>query len=122
MGFQLRIRVINDLTVIFAAEVQTVSEDADHEIEDARHAEVPKVELIELLSDHVQAEEEVLVGLVLAHDTMGLFSLEGRHEGQGGGLVDATKAQHVAVGIASRLSIDLFLDFVGLGDLAAEKV
>ena len=97
MRLQLRVRIVDNFTIILEvaverapSKVDTLGQSANHEIEDWLHAGVPKVNLIKLFSDHVKSEEVVLELFVPSNDSVSLFSLQRGNQGQSGCLVNSS--------------------------------
>lgn len=92
------------------------------------------MDLIDVICDEIEPEEEVLVLFVLAHDSVSLLPLKGRHYEQGRSVVDASQPHHVARVVELPLPLDLFEDLGALlpmesplevvqdGELSANRV
>lgn len=114
MSFKLGVGVIHYLTAIISAKIYSITQHRYHEIQYFPHPSVAEMKFVKVLSDHIQAVEEILVALVLPNDSVSFFSLKRGDYSQCRSLIDPPLPHHVTVSVGPRLPIPFFLNPVSV--------
>lgn len=105
MVLELRVRVIDD-SARAITNVETITEDSNHEIKDGLHPIAAEIDLVEGFSRQSKSIEIVFVLFVLADDSVSLFAHQRSDEGQGACLKDSSQPEDVSA------NSELFVDFI----------